>query len=162
MPIGSLGPGEERAWTEDDSTAQPSSGPRTGSTWRRGGTHPLASSMLRRISSPFSVEQAVTNVYEMTDEVRLLGLYCHFFPEEYAATKAEKVRPLNVPFSEAEIEFMLLVHSRLFALQGFFWEGESWQPEERSMSIDILIGEVGLPGMLHQCNLGIFSLAGRS
>lgn len=66
---------------------------------------------------PVTPTEALTCLETILEPIRLLALYKHYFPEEFAKSKAEML-PREYAYSDAEIEFLRLVDERLFPI----WE----------------------------------------
>lgn len=89
---------------------------------------------LRERQLPLSLNEAIGVLREAAQEDRFLALYYHFFPKDFARSKASQVRPAGQAYSEREIEFFELVNRQCFPIPALTdhmlvdWEGEERSP----------------------------------
>lgn len=101
------------------------------------GGRPLVE-VLRAYWVPDTVPSALTYLRGLIAPLRLLALYKHYFPDEFAASKASTTLADNQVYTDAEIDFLRLVDSRLFPLADHAisyyveeWVDEYPDPSER-------------------------------
>ena len=117
--------------------------------------------ILRPYWVPASVSEAQRYLHEHVAPVRLIGLYKHYFPDEYRRSEASMTVQPGEMFAEAEKEFFRLVDNRLFPLYedgldylveeyaaewrdvDYLDEGEG-RPDPRDFAIPVM--PTGLPG----------------
>lgn len=88
---------------------------------------------------PLRVSTAIGVLRQVVREDRLMALYRHFFPREFAASTADLVRHPGQAYSVRETEFFRLVHDNLFPIPYLVdYVMEELEPEERSDCIPIV------------------------
>lgn len=84
---------------------------------------------LRCYQLPLSFTSASNYLQGLRTKVQLLGLYQHFFPEEFTASTATTIPESNEHYSDRELEFLGFVNSRLFPL--YLYEDTTDEDRER-------------------------------
>lgn len=95
-----------------------------------------AREVLQRYLLPRTFAEAHDYLCTMLQSIQLLGLYRHYFPEEYARSKQRPIPTADEAYSPMETEFVELVDERLFPLHiEFMLYGSG--PDERSIVMPV-------------------------
>lgn len=76
-----------------------------------------ATHMVVRYTVPCTVPQAINFLADYWEPCKLMALYQHYFPAEFAASALSAHRPARGVYTQAELEFFRLVSERLFPLE---------------------------------------------
>lgn len=103
----------------------------------RAGSYVDPVALLRPYRVAVTVAEALEYLAGIVGPVRLLGLYEHFFPEEYTASEAAPFPTGSQLYSDKEVEFFNLLKSRYFPLAYWFEDLDNDEMEEREELIPV-------------------------